>query len=212
MIPSFFLKIISVHTEMTDNNAAATAGRLFYDSECAFCLSWVRLMQRQLARHGFALASLQSRAHRLAGESGKSETRRQGVSAPGEIPRPGFTETILELPDGRELGGADAAMEIARHIWWLLPLWLVSRISGVMPLFRASYRFIARHRHCASGACGIPKQTRWIRLHHERGNLWLRLKLLLTRGGTGQSKTPATKFQRKPKLRSHRTTTFFEMT
>ena len=67
---------------------------------------------------------------------------------------------ILELPDGNELGGADAAMEIARHIWWLWPLWLFSRIPGAMPLLRICYRFIAEHRHCATGTCAVPKQTR----------------------------------------------------
>lgn len=148
---------------MTDINATTTTGRLFYDGECAFCLGWVRRTERVLDRNGFALAPLQSRERwRLAGEAPlKTETRRHDASAPREIPRPGFTEMILELPDGRELGGADAAMEIGRHIWWLWPLWLASRIPGAMPVFRAGYRFIARNRHCASGAC-IPKQTRLI--------------------------------------------------
>jgi predicted DCC family thiol-disulfide oxidoreductase YuxK len=148
---------------MTDHTVR-TAGRLFYDGECAFCLGWVRRMERAMGRRGFTLAPLQSRERRrLAGESSlKLETRRQDASAPGEIPHPGFPEMILALPDGRELGGADAAMEIARHIWWLWPLWLGGRIPGVMPVFRAGYRFIARHRHCAGGACVIRKQTSWL--------------------------------------------------
>ena len=154
--------MISVNAEMTDTNA--TTGRLFYDGECAFCLGRVRRIERVLGRNGFALAPLQSRERRrLAGESPLTpEARRQDASAPGGIPHPGFTEMILELPDGRELGGADAAMEIARHIWWLRPLWLVNRIPGVMPVFSAGYRFIARHRHCASGACVIRKRRRWL--------------------------------------------------
>ncbi len=142
-------------TEMTDGNATVTAGRLLYDGECAFCLGWARRMERVLGLNGFALAPLQSRERRrLAGEASlKTETRWQDASAPKEIHRPGFTEMILELPDGRELGGADAAMEIARHIWWLWPLWLASRIPGAMPVFRAAYRFIARHRHYFANSC-----------------------------------------------------------
>jgi hypothetical protein len=50
-----------------------------------------------------------------------------------------------------------------------------------------------------------------IALHHERGNFWLRLKLLLTLGSATKPTTPATRLQTKPKRRSHRTTAFFEM-
>lgn len=50
-----------------------------------------------------------------------------------------------------------------------------------------------------------------IALHHQRGNFWLRLKLLLTLGSVAKPTPPATKFQTKPKHRSHRTTAFFEM-
>jgi len=50
-----------------------------------------------------------------------------------------------------------------------------------------------------------------ILLHHERGKFWLRLKLLLTLGSTGKTKTPATQIQPRPQRRSHRSTAFFEM-
>jgi formate-dependent nitrite reductase membrane component NrfD len=36
---------------------------------------------------------------------------------------------------------------LARYIWWLWPLWLISIIPGMMIPIRASYRFIARNRH-----------------------------------------------------------------
>ncbi len=125
-------------TEITDNDAAPpAAGRLFYDGECAFCLGWVRRMERALVQRRFTLAPLEARERRrLAGElPPKTETRRQDASAPGKMPRPAFTEMILQLPDGRELGGADAAMGI----------------------IRACYRFIARNRDCVNGSCEIRK-------------------------------------------------------
>jgi hypothetical protein len=50
-----------------------------------------------------------------------------------------------------------------------------------------------------------------IAIHHERGNFWLRLKLLLTLGHATKTGTPATKLPPPPKRRSHRTTAFFEM-
>ena len=147
-------------TEITDIIARQpTAGWLFYDGECAFCLGWVRRMEQALVSHGFALTTLQARERRhLAGESlRQTGTRRQDASAPREMPRPAFPEMILQLPDGRELGGADAAMEIARHIWWLWPLWLFSRVPGAMPLFRFVYRRIAANRHCSPVGCTILK-------------------------------------------------------
>ena len=55
------------------------------------------------------------------------------------------------LPDRADfeglLGGADALMELCRHIWWGWPLWLLSRFPGVMRLLRWLYRRVAARRH-----------------------------------------------------------------
>ena len=126
-----------MNTEITDNNAENPVGWVFYDGECAFCLGWVRRMERTMVRRGFKFATLQSRRQRSQD----------------------YAEMILELPDGNELGGADAAMEIARHIWWLWPVWFVSRIPGAMPVFRAGYQRIAQHRHCLGGRCESRNST-----------------------------------------------------
>ncbi len=50
-----------------------------------------------------------------------------------------------------------------------------------------------------------------ITLPHERGNLWLRLKLLLTPGNTTTTSSLAKQSATKPKRRTHRTTAFFEL-
>jgi hypothetical protein len=42
---------------------------------------------------------------------------------------------------------------LARHVWWLWPLWLVGQIPGAMIPLRAGYRFIARNRHCRNVEC-----------------------------------------------------------
>ncbi len=163
-----------MNTEITDNNARQpAAGLVCYDGECAFCVGWAQRMERTLVGHGFTLTTLQARERRrLAGRLlPKIETRRQDAGAPGRTPAPVFTEMVLELPDGRELGGADAAMEIARHVWWLWPLWLLSRIPGMMPIYRAVYRHIAANRNCASGNCTVTARNRWLD--------WLPLPLLL---------------------------------
>ena len=59
----------------------------------------------------------------------------------------------LLLADGRELGGADALVEIARRIWWAWPLFALAQVPGVMLLLHAAYRQVAANRHCISGAC-----------------------------------------------------------
>ncbi len=193
---------------MTDNIAKQpAAGWVFYDSECDFCIGWMRRMERALIRRGFVLAPLQARERRRpAGEVlPKTETRQRDAGAPGKIPAPVFTEMILELPDGRELGGADAVIFLAQHVWWLWPLWLFSQVPGAMPIFRTVYRRIAAKRHCAAGACSLGSSR-----HEEaQTNLPKNRMSLLTSAATTSTlaKQPAIK----PKHRSHRTTAFFEM-
>jgi membrane bound O-acyltransferase family protein/DCC1-like thiol-disulfide oxidoreductase len=76
-----------------------------------------------------------------------------GISV-GEIP----DEMKLRTREGRILGGADAAVYIARRIWWAWPIWLMSRIPGGMPMMRRGYRFVARRRHRISRACALPNE------------------------------------------------------
>jgi predicted DCC family thiol-disulfide oxidoreductase YuxK len=68
-----------------------------------------------------------------------------------------MAEGRLMLPDGRILGGAETAVFLARHIWWLWPLWFVSKFPGAMPIIRAGYRHIARNRYCSTDCCAIDK-------------------------------------------------------
>ena len=118
-----------MNTETTRNNTTH-AGLVLYDGDCGFCLRWLRRVERPLLQMGFRFETLQSHGRELS-------------------------EMLVQLPDGRELGGADAAMNLSRHVWWLWPLWLVSRIPGVMPIFRAGYRVIAKNRHRFSSSCEI---------------------------------------------------------
>jgi predicted DCC family thiol-disulfide oxidoreductase YuxK len=142
---------------MTDNNAKQpTAGWVCYDGDCALCLRWLRRVERPLLRHGFNFVPLQA------------SWIKARLNLTDHDP---LTEMRLLRPDQQVLGGADAAVVLMQHVWWLWPLWLVSRIPGTMPIIRATYRHIARNRHCASGACAIPKRTHWLD--------WLPLPLLL---------------------------------
>lgn len=126
-------------TEITDN-VVQPSGWLFYDGDCRFCRESVRRVERILARRRFHLCTLQSpEAAQRLGLSGSDLLR----------------EMQLLLADGRRLGGADAMVEIARHIWWAWPLWLVNMVPGTKTLLRAAYRYIAARRHCSAGKCMI---------------------------------------------------------
>lgn len=133
---------------MTDIKAnQPAAGWLCYDGECALCLRWLRRVERPLLRHGFQFVPLQTTW---------VKTR---LSLKDSDP---LTEMRLLRPDEPVLGGADAAVVLMRHVWWLWPLWLLSRIPGAMPIFRAVYRHIAANRHCKNSTCALPKRTGWL--------------------------------------------------
>src|SRR5882762_735506 len=57
------------------------------------------------------------------------------------------------LSDGSRYGGADAAVALAREIWWWRPLLWVSRIPGMMEILRKGYRWIAGRRSCVAVSC-----------------------------------------------------------
>lgn len=102
-------------------------------------------MRETLVRRRFILVPLQS----------PEAARRLNLARPALL-----EEMQLLLGEGRKLGGADAIVEIARRIWWVWPLWFLSRLPGAMPLLRAAYRVLAANRHCANGACLITHRAK----------------------------------------------------
>ena len=112
---------------------------MFYDADCEFCVNAARRFERVLARRRFELVPLEG----------------PGASEFGVPANQLLDEMRLRLRDGRVLGGAAAVVEIARRIWWAWPLWALSRLPGAMRPMHATYRWIARRRSCANGACQI---------------------------------------------------------
>lgn len=142
---------------MTDNNANhPTAGWICYDDACPLCQRWLDRVKHPLLRHNFGIVPLQTPW--VQEKLSSAETDLLG-------------EMRLLLPNQSVLGGADAVVVLARHVWWLWPLWLLSCIPGTMPLLRIGYRFVARNRRCARGNCHISARNRWLD--------WLPLPLLL---------------------------------
>lgn len=128
--------MISLCSEMTDSKGRrASVGWLFYDADCPFCLRMVRRVARVLVARGFALAPLQDpRVPGLLGLSGSELLR----------------EMRLLTTEGKQYGGADAAIVVAHKIWWAWPLYAIAQIPGMMSVLRAGYRWIAARRSCAA--------------------------------------------------------------
>jgi predicted DCC family thiol-disulfide oxidoreductase YuxK len=116
----------------------ASFDTIYYDASCGVCSAGVRRSKRLLEKRGFVFEPLQ----------GEGVAQMLGL-LDGEIP----DEMKLRTRGGQILGGADALLCIARRIWWAWPAWLVLRVPGAMPVFRAGYRLFARNRRRISGAC-----------------------------------------------------------
>jgi predicted DCC family thiol-disulfide oxidoreductase YuxK len=99
--------MISLASEFTDSKGRHARGWLFFDGECGFCTRIARWVAPILARYGFGVAPLQN--PRVAALLGLS---------PSELLR----EMRVVMSDGTHSGGADAAVALAREIWWARPL------------------------------------------------------------------------------------------
>jgi predicted DCC family thiol-disulfide oxidoreductase YuxK len=130
--------MISLASEFTDGKGRHARGWLFFDADCGFCTriaSWVAPI---LERRGFAVAPLQDvRVGALLG------------LPQAELMR----EMRVLLTDGRQHGGADAAVALAREIWWARPLVWAAKMPGMMTWLRAGYCWIASRRRCAAQSC-----------------------------------------------------------
>src|ERR1700682_678743 len=131
--------MISLCSDVTDSKGRrASAGWFFYDADCPFCIRIAKLFARVLVPRGFALAPLQD--PRVPDLLGLSEM---------ELLR----EMRLLTAEGQQYGGADAAVFIARNIWWAWPLYALAQLPGMMLILRAGYRSVAARRSGASGTC-----------------------------------------------------------
>ncbi|MGB8459790.1 MAG: DCC1-like thiol-disulfide oxidoreductase family protein [Candidatus Acidiferrum sp.] len=130
--------MISLTSDFTDGKGRRARGWLFFDAECAFCTRIARWLAPILDRRGMAVAPLQDpRVGALLGMQ-KEELLR---------------EIRLLLSDGRQLGGADAYLALAREIWWAQPLAWLAKIPGMMDFLRRGYGWQAARRDCAAVSC-----------------------------------------------------------
>jgi predicted DCC family thiol-disulfide oxidoreductase YuxK len=133
-------EMISLASEFTDAKGRHARGWLFFDAECGFCTRIVQWLAPILQSRGLGVAPLQDpRVGPLLGLSREELMR----------------EMQFLLEDGSRFGGADAAVAMAREIWWGRPLVWTAKIPGVMGLLRTGYRWVAAKRHCAAESCEV---------------------------------------------------------
>lgn len=119
-------------------------GQIFYDATCGLCNETYRRFGEITKRRGFRWIPVQNeQARELLGLE------------EGQVP----DELKLLTTKGRMLGGVDAALHIARSIWWAWPAWLLSHIPGVPYILHRIYRRIAANRHHISQTCGFDPST-----------------------------------------------------
>lgn len=120
-------------------------GWILFDADCALCAGSAKRAARFLARHGFGLIPLQT--------PGAAE--HAGVTL-AEL----LTRVHLVDRQGRRFAGADAVVEVARHVGWARPLALVAGSPLVLPALRRIYDWIAVNRYCFGGRCPAPRRRR----------------------------------------------------
>jgi len=137
--------MISLASELTDSKGRHARGWLFFDAQCAFCTRIARWLAPVLGRRGLALAPLQDpRVAPLLG------------LAPEEL----LLEMKFVLSDSGQYGGADAAVALAREIWWAQPVAWLAKVPGVLRVWRSLYRSIALRRRCAAVSCPAKAASR----------------------------------------------------
>ena len=131
-----------MNTETTVNNE--TRGWIFFDADCLLCARSAARVSRLLERRGFRLLPLQT----------PGTAARLGVTTEALLAR-----MHLLTADGRRFAGADALVEVARHVGWARPLVAATRFPAALPLLRRCYDWIAASRSCLGGACRVPRRS-----------------------------------------------------
>ena len=125
----------ALFSDASSANGTRRRGWVFYDAECAFCTSLARWLEPTLLRRGFHCVALQE--HWVAIVLG--------------LPREELLRELrVRTANGEVLGGADALLHLARHIWWAWPLYALAQIPSPRDLMRAADRLIAARRQCQS--------------------------------------------------------------
>ena len=117
-----------------------------YDGDCRTCRALAKTFNRLFRRRGFYFVPLQA----------AWVQRRLGLG-----PNAPLEELRVLTRDGRDLGGADAVMFLARQIWWARPFYALAHLPGIHRLTDRVYRWIAAHRGCTHIRCATSQAKEW---------------------------------------------------
>jgi len=85
------------------------------------------------------------------------------LQTPGTAERLNCTEAELlkemkiQLNSGTVIGGVATGVARFRFVWWLSPLGVLLTLPAIRQVAEFTYAWVARHRYCLSGTCGIRK-------------------------------------------------------
>ncbi len=112
---------------------------IIFDSHCQFCQNMVRRLRGWLKNKPFRFVPYET----------------EWVKARLKLPDDQFNEMIVLTQDDQTIGAGAAVVFIAKHIWWVRPLYWIAKLPGMMNAIEKIYRWIARNRYCISGQCQI---------------------------------------------------------
>jgi predicted DCC family thiol-disulfide oxidoreductase YuxK len=118
-------------------------GWVLYDADCRFCAAVARRFRAPLVARHFQLQPLQTPWVRERLDSPDQEW---------------MAEMRLLKPDGTAFGGVAALLEISRQFWWAWPIRQLAHFPAIRNALHGTYRWVARHRHCAAGACTMVRK------------------------------------------------------
>ena len=153
----FLAMTISVSTEITEDSATELRGWILYDGDCQFCLDWVRRMKPVFVHRGFEFLPLQTPWVRAFFHVPEAELLSEMRVIANKVSNGNSGRTEHNECVGQGFGGADAIVELAKHVWWAWPLVAIAQIPGTRRLLRAGYRAIAERRYCVDGRCPVPR-------------------------------------------------------
>lgn len=120
---------------------------VLYDGRCRFCRSQIALLRRLDLRGRLAFTSLHD------------------PSVATSFPELAHDDLLAQMyvvsRTGQARGGAEAVRYLSRTLPLLWPAAVLLHVPGSLPLWKALYSFVARHRlkiagSCDDGSCKLP--------------------------------------------------------
>ena len=119
---------------------------LIYDGSCGACTVFIGERSRFFQRYGFTAIPLQEPwVAEVTGLTGKDLEK----------------EILLLDKNNKLFRGADVYRIICKSIWWLTPIFLLSKMPVTSALFNFCYTCFAERRKSISRVCGLEHRAKY---------------------------------------------------